>query len=113
MNRAAQFAPFAALTGHGEAINETARLTSTKLELSDSELVRLNKRLDYAIQLQSSVSVTYFMPDYHKEGGKYVTASGIIKKIDEYEGSVIFTDKTSIRLAAIISIDGEIFNDFD
>ncbi|WP_285827801.1 YolD-like family protein [Bacteroides acidifaciens] len=112
-NRAAQFAPFAALSGHNEAINETARQTSSKIELSEGELATLTKRLEYAIQLQSSVTVTYFQPDSHKEGGKYVTADGIIKKIDEYEGCIIFTDKLSIRLADVLSIDGDIFNDFD
>lgn len=113
MNRAAQFAPFAALSGHNEAINETARQTSSKIELSEGELVNLTKRLDYAISLQSSVTVTYFQPDSYKEGGQYVTADGIIKKINEYEGSIIFTDKRCIRLADVLSIEGDIFNDFE
>ena len=112
-NRAAQFAPFAALTGHNEAINETARQTSSKIELSEGDLANLTKRLDYAIQLQSPVTITYFQPDSHKEGGQYVSARGIIKKIDEYDGCIIFTDKRSIRLADILTIDGDIFNDFD
>ena len=111
-NRAAQFAPFAALSGHYEAINETARRTSSKIELSEGELANLTKRLDYALQLQSPVTVTYFQPDSHKEGGQYVTVEGIIKKIDEYEGSIIFTDKRSIQLADVLSIEGDIFIDF-
>ena len=112
-NRAAQFAPFAALSGHYEAINETARQTSSKIELSEGDLANLTKRLDFAIQLQSPVTITYFQPDSHKKGGQYVTAHGIIKKIDEYDGCIIFTDKRSIRLADVLSIDGNIFNDFD
>ena len=113
MDRAAQFAPFAALSGHNEAINETARLTSSRIELSEDEGIALNERLRYVIERQSSVTVTYFMPDLHKEGGKYVTATGIIKKIDEYDGKIIFTDKRTLRLADILSIDGDIFDDFD
>lgn len=112
-NRAAQFAPFAALTGHDEAVNETARLTTSKETLSEVEQNRLSKRLAYAIELQSPVTVTYFVPDDRKEGGKYVTASGIIKTVDEYDGCIVFTDKRSVRLADIIALDGEIFNDFD
>lgn len=113
MNRAAQFAPFAALSGHDSAINETSRLTSSMSELSDDEVVRLNKRLYHAIQLRTAVTVTYFVRDDRKSGGKYMTAKGIIKKIDEYEESIIFTDKLSIPLADMLSIDGDIFNDFD
>ena len=112
-NRAAQFAPFAALTGHDAAIAETARHMSSKIELSEGELANLTKRLDYAIQLQSPVTVTYFQPDSRKEGGQYVTTNGIIKKIDEYEGRIIFGNKLSIRLADVLSIDGDIFNNFD
>ena len=113
MNRAAQFAPFAALSGHDSAINETSRLTSSMSELSDDEVVRLNKRLYHAIQLRIAVTVTYFVRDDRKSGGKYMTAKGIIKKIDEYEESIIFTDNLSIPLADVLSIDGDIFNDFD
>lgn len=112
-NRAAQFAPFAALSGHDIAIHETARLTSSKNELSEDESIYLQKRLDYAVKQQSSVTFTYFQSDSLKEGGKYVTATGTIKKIDEYDGNIIFTDKRSIRLADILSIDGDIFDDLD
>ena len=113
MNRAAQFAPFAALSGHDSAINEPTRLTSSMSELSDDEVVRLNKRLYHAIQHPTAVTVTYFLRDDRKSGGKYMTAKGIIKKIDEYEESIIFTDNLSIPLADVLSIDGDIFNDFD
>ncbi|WP_290433001.1 hypothetical protein [Muribaculum intestinale] len=112
-NRAAQFAPFAALTGHDDAIQETARHTTSKETLTDVEQNRLSNRLVYALELQASVTVTYFIPDDRKEGGKYVTAGGIIKKVDEYEGCIVFTDRRSIRLADIVALDGDIFNDFD
>ena len=112
-SRAAQFAPFAALTGHDGANNETARLTTSKETLSEVEQNRLSKRLAYAIELQASVTVTYFVPDDRKEGGKYVTSGGIIKKVDEYEGCIVFTDRRSIRLADIIAMDGDVFNDLE
>lgn len=112
-SRAAQFAPFAALSGHDEAVNETARLTSSRIELSQEMLDNLSLRLAYALEQGVPVTVTYFRPDAYKDGGKYVTASGIIKKIDDVEGTIVFSDKRSIRLNDIYSLDGEIFNDFD
>ena len=112
-NRAAQFAPFAALTGHDDAISETSRLTSSRIELSEDEQVGLTKRLEHAIKLQSSVNITYFHPDTLKEGGEYVTVSGIIKKVDEYESCIILSDKRKIRLADILSLEGNIYNNFD
>ena len=112
-SRAAQFAPFAALTGHDEAINETARLTASRKTLSEFEQDRLSKRLACALELQSVVTLTHFIPDDLREGGQYVTASGIMKKVDEYEGRIILRDGRSIRLADVFSIEGGIFNDFD
>ena len=112
-SRAAQFAPFAALSGHDEAINETARLTASRKTLSEFEQDRLSKRLACALELQSVVTLTHFIPDDLREGGQYVTASGIMKKVDEYEGRIILRDGRSIRLADVFSIEGGIFNDFD
>lgn len=112
-NRAAQFAPFAALTGHDDAISETSRLTSSRIELSEDEQVSLTKRLEHAIKLQSSVNITYFRPDTLKEGGEYITLNGIIKKVDEYESCIILSDKRKILLADILSLEGDIYNDFD
>lgn len=112
-NRAAQFAPFAALTGHDDAIYETSRLTSSRVELSEDEQISLTKRLEYAIKRQSSVNITYFQPDTLKEGGEYITLNGIIKKVDEYESCIILSDKRKIRLADILSLEGEIYNNFE
>lgn len=112
-NRAAQFAPFAALTGHDDAISETSRLTSSRVELSEDEQISLTKRLEYAIKRQSSVNITYFQPDNLKEGGEYITLNGIIKKVDEYENCIILSDKRKIRLADILSLEGDIYNSFD
>ena len=112
-SRAAQFAPFAALSGHDEAVNETARLTSSRMDLSQEMLSSLSRRLVYTLEQRSPISVTYFQPDAYKEGGEYVTVGGIIKKIDDIEGTIVFSDKRSIRLDDIYSLDGDIFNDFE
>ena len=81
-NRAAQFAPFAALTGHDAAIAETARLTSEKPELSLEELDRLSRRLAYAVEKDATVTITFFQPDAFKNGGRYRQVSGKVMKTD-------------------------------
>lgn len=109
-DRAAQFSPFAALTGHDAAIQETARLTDEKMELDDDTLNRLNEQLNIIrnhIGTNESVSITYFVPDDRKSGGAYVTHSGMVKKIDEYERVVVMSDKTRIPIEQISEI-GEI-----
>ncbi len=113
-NRAAQFAPFAALTGHDAAINETARLTTEKIELSVEEQHILSSRLNTALELlpnQPTMEFTVFKPDSLKSGGRYISVSGIIKKYDEYDKTIILTDNTLIKIEDIVSIDGEIFNE--
>ncbi|MEI8201313.1 MAG: hypothetical protein WCG21_14745 [Eubacteriales bacterium] len=111
-DRAAQFSPFAALTGHDAAITETARLTDTRVELDEYSKADLNQRL-YIIQDQMDekpeISITYFQPDQRKSGGAYITAAGCVKKIDEYEHAVVMQDDTRIPIDQIIAIDGEIF----
>ncbi len=91
-DRAAQFAPFAALTGHHEAVRETARLTE--------ELQNIYEHLD----LEPSVSITYFVPDPKKPGGAYVTVSGCVRKIREHERTVVLTDGTEIPIDEITDI---------
>ncbi len=111
-DRAAQFSPFAALTGYDAAIKETARLTDKKLELDESMKDVLSRRLQIIadwMKKRPEISITYFQPDMKKSGGAYVTAIGTVKKIDEYERIVIMTDGTAIPIDEIISIDGRIF----
>lgn len=106
-DRAAQFSPFAALTGHDAAIQETARLTDEKVELDDDTLNRLNEQLNIIrnhIGTNERVSITYFVPDDRKSGGAYVTHSGTVKKIDEYERVVVMSDKTRIPIEQISEI---------
>ena len=111
-NRAAQFAPFAALTGHDEAVEETARLTDVKRELDECLKQELNRKLIYISEHpgEDRVKFTYFLPDEKKSGGEYVTVCETVKKVDEYEHTVIFMDKTVVCIENIFAIDGELFN---
>jgi hypothetical protein len=109
-NRAAQFAPFAALTGYEEAVKETARFTEQKIELDEE----LNNILDEKLRLIQSqikntpeITVIYFVPDDKKRGGKYQKITGKIKKIDDYNKFIIFTDGKYIPIKDIIDISGE------
>ena len=112
IDRAAQFAPFAALTGHDAAIKETARLTDERVELDECIKADLSDRLQIIadrIKEHPEIAITYFQLDAKKNGGAYVTAVGTAKKIDEYERIVILTDGTVIPIDEILSIEGQIF----
>lgn len=111
-DRAAQFAPFAALAGHDEAIEETARLTTRHIELSDDEKEILSRRLAYAVETNATVTVCYFCADPIKHGGAYLTAHDRVKKLDEHSGQLVLDDGKCIPLADIHSITGAIFNEF-
>ena len=113
INRAASFAPFAALTGYDDAVRETARLTSERIELDDGTKEVLNDKLRIALDKadeQPEISITYFLPDTRKSGGAYVTVKAVIKRIDEYERLVILTDKSTIPIDDIYEIEGDIYN---
>lgn len=104
--RAAQFAPFAALTGHEAAITETARLTSRRIELSPDETVLISRRLSHAlarIAERPTLRVTYFRPDLRKTGGSYVSIAGPLVKYDEYTRQIKIGD-TIIGIADIYSL---------
>ena len=108
-DRAAQFAPFAALTGHGEAINETARTVDSKIVLGEDAIQEISEKLNYIqskIKDKPNVIITYFVPDSRKSyGGQYVMKQVIIKQIDEISQSVVCTDGTVIQLEDISDID--------
>ena len=111
-DRAAQFSPFAALTGYEDAVAETARLTDKNVELDEYGKADLNERLNMIQETlgeQPEVSITYFLPDKKKSGGAYVTVTGGGKKIDEYEHIVVMLDATKIPIDDIAKINGEIF----
>ena len=106
-DRAAQFAPFAALTGHGEAIAETARLTDRKIELDDYERLKLDEKLlilQEQIMEMPEISVTYFCPDEKKEGGKYVTVTKALRKINEMERTLLMEEGMQIRIEDILEV---------
>ena len=112
LNRAAQFSPFAALTGHEDAIQETARLTDSFVEMDESRKSQLDGQLGLIrdnLDAQPEIEVTYFQPDEKKSGGAYVTRSGRGKKIDEYSRQIMFTDGKALPIDMIFSIRGELF----
>ena len=107
-DRAAQFAPFAALTGHDAAIEETARLTEDEIILDDTAVADINEKLYEIAQNLSEnwkVSITYFHPDERKQGGKYLTDVGTIKKIKEAEKLILMDSGMQIKMEQIIKIE--------
>ena len=101
-DRAAQFTPFAALVGYDDAVAETARLTDSRLELTEDEMFELNANLNRlldSLDEQPQISVTYFVPDEKKSGGKYVEKVGVVRIIDSYAGELVFTDGVRIAVA--------------
>lgn len=117
-DRAAQFSPFAALTGHGAAIRETARLTDRRLELDEDSRRILDEKLQLIQRWRREgksivLSVTYFQPDERKSGGSYVTVKGKVKKIKEYEKKLILEDDREISMENIIEITGEEFREWE
>lgn len=107
-DRAAQFSPFAALTGYGDAIDETARLTDARIELSEEERAELDYKQQYLSTLDSpTVTVTYFVPDERKSGGAYVTHTGVLKRVDEVERMVVFKDGLRVPLDEVMDIKCE------
>ena len=109
-DRAAQFAPFAALNGHDEAISETARLTWGKRELSDDQIISIYNKLNILnINLHKSpvVIVTYYVEDTKKSGGKYVRHMAAVKKLDDCEQQIIMDDGTKIQFDSIFDISSD------
>lgn len=115
-DRAAIFSPFAALTGHGDAIRETARLTEQKIELdedSKAELDRQQAVLLEHIAEQPEVTVTWFQPDERKDGGTYITTTGRLKKIDQVERALFLLDGSKIPLDDVAGIGSNYFQGWE
>ncbi|MBE6735112.1 MAG: YolD-like family protein [Ruminococcaceae bacterium] len=111
-NRAAQFSPFAALTGYDEAVRETARYTEEKTELDEYQIAVINDKLNVAMEKKDQSPILYitcFKPDSRKKGGEYITVAGTIRKIDEVNHSIVLSDGTSIPIQLIYDIDGDVF----
>ncbi len=109
--RAAQFAPFAALTGHEEAVKETARLTDKRIYLDETVKTKLNEKLrivNEKLGHKTEITITYFQPDDNKAGGEYTSISGIVKRIDDYERVLIMEDGSKIEIDEIINIKGDL-----
>ena len=102
--RAAQFSPYAALVGYGEAVEETGRLTDEKAVLDEDTLMRINRTVSMIEPGRSVVTITHFIPDMFKEGGSYTIASGTVKKIDATQRRLVMTDGTVIAVDDIFDI---------
>lgn len=112
-DRAAQFSPFAALTGHDAALRETARITDKKLELDDGEISIINEKLRFLKDMgypDTPVTIEYFVKDSKKSGGKYLACHKAVKRIDEAEGRVVLRPGETIPVEDICAIDGDIFS---
>ncbi len=104
IDRAAQFAPFAALTGHDAMIQETARLTDRPMELTDSAKAELDEILR-TLNEGMTVLLTEFVPDARKEGGAYVERTGVVRKVDVQGQSLIFSDGTDVDFQSIAKLE--------
>lgn len=105
--RAAQFAPFAALSGFEDAIDETSRITEDRIELNEEEKLKIDnilQKLKNEISKRPKATITYFVPDIRKSGGEYLTKIGKLKRIDEFRQLIIFEDKTEIPIKEVVEI---------
>ena len=106
-DRAAQFAPFAALTGYDSAIKETGRLTDERIELDEEALTALNRKYQLLINALADapeVTIIYFQPDERKAGGQYVSATGTVKKVDTFGRRILLQDGTRIPLDSVYDL---------
>lgn len=113
--RAAQFSPFAALNGHQAAIDETERYVEKMHELSNDEKLILNEKLRIVKENcinQASHCFTYFEPDPYKNGGRYLSKQGIVKKIDEYNDDVVFLDNSRLKIGYLKDITSDIIDQY-
>ena len=114
MNRAAQFSPFAALTGYDDAVRETARLTNEKIEIDEYEKEKLGRKIQWIgshLDEHIPVSITYFQPDDKKAGGAYEEIVDTVRKINVYEHEILLSRGIRIPIEDILSIDFRIGSD--
>ena len=111
-DRAAQFSPFAALSGYGDAVKETARLTGRRIELDESTKAALDEKLRLLAEVtedRPEAAVTYFLPDRKKAGGEYVTATGQVKKLDAVTQELVMANGRVIPIADIVEAESRLF----
>ena len=107
-DRAAQFSPFAALTGYDAAVAETARQVDSKLELTEDQANELNQKLSRLLERLSDrpeIRLTYFVPDKRKDGGKYIDKTGVVRIYDSYARQLVFTDGERINVNDLYSLE--------
>lgn len=112
IDRAAQFSPFAALTGYDAAIKETGRLTDEKIEMDEEALNILNMKFQLLVDRladEPEITFTYFKPDERKAGGAYIDVTGKVKKVDDFERLIVMQNGTKMPMDDILNIEGEIF----
>ena len=112
-NRAAQFAPFAVLTGYGAAIAETARQTSPKIEMMEDDRQLMDRKLSILsshLEEEPTISITFFQPDGRKIGGHYLTITGVVKSIRTNERIIMMKDRKKISIDTIVGLEGELFS---
>ncbi len=113
-DRAAQFSPFAALTGYGDVILETQRLTDEKVELDEEALELLDEKyqiLMCRMEEQPVVQITYFQPDERKEGGSYVTVTGVVRRVDDVMRKITMQDGNEIEMEKILNVEEVSYQD--
>lgn len=111
-DRAAQFSPFAALTGYDAAVRETARVTERRIELDEGVKAELNARLNCILEHLSEhpqVSLTYFVPDEKKSGGAYRTVTGTVRKLDSVAKTLTLADGTVVPMEEMVHVEGDLF----
>ena len=113
LERAARFAPFAAITGYEEMVLEEARVTEERIELDEGTLAMLNEKLNIihdSLNSEPVIQITYFEPDKKKSGGAYISITGTVKRIDEYERLVIMSDGKKILIDEIFGLESKLFD---
>lgn len=113
LERAARFAPFAAITGYEEMVLEEARETEDRIDLDEGTLADLNRRLNMiqeSLEEEPQIKIMYFEPDKRKSGGAYVTITGIVKRIDEYERHMLMADGKKIPIDQIYGLESKLFD---
>ena len=114
-DRAAQFSSFRALSGYGDAVKETARLTGQRIELDESAKAALDEKLRLlaeVIEDRPETAITYFLPDRKKTGGEYVTVSGRVKRADSVQRELVMMNGTRIPVEDILDVTGDLFKAF-
>lgn len=111
-DRAARFSPFAAISGYEDMVKEAARVTEERIDITDATKELLNEKLNMIIEFldeEPGVTITYFEPDKKKDGGAYISITGTVKRIDEYERIVLMSDDKKIRIEEIYAIESDLF----